>query len=310
MVICLSNNDGEAGMMKRSEGDLIKYRQNLLILALACVLAHWHGLCAAENAATASAGPVMDKPRPFVVFDNMPKEAGVDTSSTGMIPCTIIPIPWKDKLVPDEEAFKEAVHKLAAHPRLLILDIEYVPLSGSNRTEVDSHFRLFINLVKWAHEAAPGHPVGYYGHGLFPEQPGKEYAAETQELIAAVDAFCPSMYNFDDNQKGWKHKLQGLVQQAHRIAPGKPVYPYMWPGYHVGTGKSMHLLTGEHWKFELDTAHECGADGLIIWGNPKAHWKDKSTWWEETLNFMASKPMVQSPTISDGAANPAKPDDR
>jgi len=96
------------------------------------------------------------------------------------------------------------------------------------------------------------------------------------------------MYNFNDNREAWKKKLAGLVQQAHRIAPGKPVYPYMWPGYHGGTAKAMQLLTGDYWQFQLEAARDDGADGLIIWGNPKAHWKDKSTWREDTVKFMAA----------------------
>jgi len=238
--------------------------------------------------------------KPFVVFDNMPKEAGKgDTSAKGLVECVILPIPWKVKNEEaDEAAFKAGVAKaLADHPKigLFVLDIEYVYLSGKDAAEVKKHFQLFIHLAKWVHEAAPGHKVGYYGHGLFPEQPGKEYATETKELIAAVDAFLPSMYNFNDNREAWKNKLKGYVEQAHRIAPGKPVCPYMWPGYHMSTKNALHLLSGDYWKFQLETARECGADGLIIWGNPKAHWSDKSTWWEETLNFMASKPMVAKP---------------
>jgi hypothetical protein len=239
--------------------------------------------------------------KPFMVFDNMPKAAKMDGAAAGMAPCTIIGIPWiETNRVADVDALKAKVREIVKHPKyahqpgLLVLDIEYV-----------HDFRLFINLAKWVHEAAPGHPVGYYGHGLFPERPSKEQQAEADELAATVDAFLPSMYNFDDNREGWKNKLTALVQQAHRIAPGKPVYPYMWPGYHGGTRKAMRLLTGDYWKYQLETARECGADGLVIWGNPAAHWDDKSTWRQDTLDFIASKPIVESqktPAISKAQA--------
>jgi hypothetical protein len=227
----------------------------------------------------------------FVVFDNMPPQAKMDGPAAGMAPCDIIRIPWKEKnKAPDEEAMKTKVREIVQQPKyanqpgLLVLDIEYV-----------HDFRLFINLVKMVHEAAPGHPVGFYGHGLFPEQPGKGQQADAKELAADVDAFLPSMYNFDDNREAWRRKLTALVNEARRIAPGKPVYPYMWPGYHIGTRKALHLLSGNYWKFQLETARSCGADGLVIWGNGGAHWNDKSTWREDTLNFLASKPTVESP---------------
>jgi hypothetical protein len=242
--------------------------------------------------------------KPFAVFDNMFYAGKPDLSRTGLIRSSVIynRLEWKTAIAagqfPDEAAFKEDVKKHAAEgPGPVVIDIEYVFLSqtrGTTDAEVKNHFKLFVTLAKWAREAAPGHLVGYYGHGLFPEEPGKEYAAETKELIAAVDAFFPSMYVHSNQTAGqWKEKLQSLIAKAHEIAPGKPVFPYLWPQYHEATPESPKFVNGDYMKFQLETARDCGADGVVIWSSSKFAWKD-APWFEALLKFVADKPVCNN----------------
>ena len=227
-----------------------------------------------------------DKPKAFIVCDNfsyLTKPDGSDTTGQGLVNCTIVNVGtncWQDKAkhILDEAALKDEVRKAARKSGPLVYDLEY---------EYD--FKLFLNLVKLSHEVVPGCVVGFYGHGLFPDPPRKGQKSEAAELAKAVDAFFPSMYTFDNNREKWKGKLTGLVQAAHQIAPGTPVYPYLWPKYHKG-GAKTGMLSGDHWRFELDAARECGADGVVIWG---ATTNNTPPWWQETLKFIATKPMVE-----------------
>ena len=255
------------------------------------------GTVTAQTGARLSAPPAGT---PFIVFDNMAYAGKPDLSTNGLVPSCVIYNHAEMKTaiaagqLPDEAAFKQLVKSRAAgRPGPVVIDIEYVFLSqtrGTTDAEVKQHFKLFITLARWAHEAAPGHCVGYYGHGLFPEEPGKEYAAEKQQLIAAVDAFFPSMYSFGNQTPAkWQEKLQFLLAQAHELAPGKPVYPYVWGQYHEGSPKALEFLDGDRMKWELETARDCGADGVVFWSGAKPAWKFEPCF-QAMLKFVADKP--------------------
>jgi hypothetical protein len=170
---------------------------------------------------------------------------------------------------------------------------------------------LFITLARWAHEAAPGHLVGYYGHGLFPEEPGKEYAAETQELLAAVDAFFPSLYSHGNQSPAqWKAKLQLLVQQARRLAPDKPIYPYVWAQYHEGGPKALEFLDADDMKFQLETAQAGGVNGVVFWSSRQPAWADRP-WAKAMLDFAATHPRCETGvklSLPDSSKPPIEPE--
>ncbi len=285
----------------------MKYFRSICKLRIAAVIGAGllaaMGVRAAESTTPPSTKPA-GKPRPFMVYDNfsyLHPTDGVDTTTNGLVNCNLITArdvfgPDKSKHITDEATVKTAVRKAARKPGPLVYDLEYI-----------YDFKLFLNLVKWAHEAAPGSVVGFYGHGLFPDPPKKDQKAEAAELAKAVDAFFPSMYTFDDNLDKWKGKMAQLVREAHKMAPGKPIYPYIWPKYHKGAAKSGQL-TAEHWKFELDAARECRADGVVIWGASST--KENPVWWQETLKFIDTKPIVERGKTSDGKDVPDALDDK
>ena len=257
------------------------------------------GAVRAEEVAVKPAG------KPFVIFDNMHYAGKPDWSAAGFVPnCVIYGTHGWKKLIdagqmPDEAAYKEQVRKSAAgQPGPIVIDVEYVYLSrtkGTTDAQVKQHFELFIKLAQWAHEAAPGHLVGYYGHGLFPEEPGPQYAAETKRLLAAVDAFFPSLYVYGDIPPArWQEKLETLVQEARRIAPEKPVYPYLWPQYHEGRPKALEFVPADYVQFQLNHCLAVGADGVVVWSGGKPAWTpamNDAPWLQTMLKFAAAKPV-------------------
>jgi hypothetical protein len=227
---------------------------------------------AKSKLAPAAATTEPEKPKDFRVFDNMAYKDQPDLTQQGLTHCNIIyDVHPKPGHMPDEQTVKDEVtKKLKDTPGPLVFDIE------------DSNdWSAFVTLVKWTHEAVPGSVVGFYGHGT-----------ETDELAKAVDAFFPSDYTFSDNRAGWKSKLEHDIKQAHSKGSGKPVYPYLWPQYHHGTKKSWKFLDGDYWLFQLQTARESGADGVVLWGNsvlkgkPQPPWKDDAPWWQSTVKFL------------------------
>ncbi|MCE9553736.1 MAG: hypothetical protein K8T91_10245 [Planctomycetes bacterium] len=216
------------------------------------------------------------KPKEFKILDNMKYKGQPDLTQAGLIHCNIIyqEAIWKNRKVdqmPDKEAYLEVVRRHVKAPGFVVLDIEN-----------SSNYKHFATLVRWTKEAAPGSLVGMYGHGT-----------ETQELAKAVDAFFPSMYTFDDNREQWKRKMQRAVNQSRGMAPGKPVYPYLWPQYHKGAAREWQFIGGDYWMFQLRTARECGANGVVLWGNStlkgvaQPAWRPNAPWWQSTVKFAA-----------------------
>jgi len=245
--------------------------------------------------------------RPFLVFDNMHYRGKPDLTSQGFIPSSVIyeQKAWKEMIaagqMPNEAEFKALVRTNCTNrPGPVVIDIEYVYLSQRKDTTDDQvrfHFKLFTTLAHWAHEAAPGHLVGYYGHGLFPEEPGREYAAETRELLKSLDAFFPSLYvHGTQTPEQWRQKLELLLQQARQIAPEKPVYPYVWGQYHEGGPHALEFVSAEYEQFQLDNCMKYGADGLVYWSGGRPPWTpemEAAPWFQTVVRFLAAKPQAK-----------------
>jgi len=241
----------------------------------------------------------------FLVFDNMHYKGMPDLTPLGFIPNAVI-YEQKKTWIPliqahqmlDETMFKNLVRSnIVGRPGPVVIDIEYSYLSRNKTTtdaDVRFNFKLFITLAHWAHEAAPGHLVGYYGHGLFPEEPGKEYAAETREFLKSIDAFFPSMYvHGTQTPEQWRQKLELLLQQARQIAPEKPVYPYLWGQYHEGGPHALEFVSGEYEKFQLENCVKYGCDGVVYWSGGKPPWTPATRelpWFKTVTDFLAAKP--------------------
>jgi hypothetical protein len=240
----------------------------------------------AASTAGASTDPVFN-PAVFQVLDNLHYKGLPETGPLGMVHCNIIYLhPPKgtegDAAIPDEQTFKAKVHAQSVIPGPIVLDLEELNLTGAAG---EKNINAFITLVQWTHETAPGSVVGYYGHGLFPNPPDKQHMAQALKIAKVVDAFFPSMYTFTDNRDGWKKKLEGLVKQAQEIAPGKPVYPYIWPQYHNGSKKAGQYLDGDYWAFQMQTAKSVGANGVVLWSSNNTFEAD--TWWPATVKFLS-----------------------
>jgi hypothetical protein len=231
-----------------------------------------------------------DKPKPFVVYDNMiGNKDRPDPVQSGLEICNIIygtGTPKNDS-VATQDVFKNLVTERAKKPGPIVIDIEDLKLYG-DKDQVEQHFELFMTLIKWAHEAAPGRVFGYYGEaaGLFPNKVGAPFKEEAKKLAGAVDAFFPSMYVSNDDRKAWTAKAQKLVADAHGLAPGKPVYFYLMPYYHEGSPKALQYIDGDYWSFQLHESQRVGADGVVLWEGSKKPWTP-GEWWPATLKFVS-----------------------
>jgi hypothetical protein len=211
-----------------------------------------------------------------------------DANESGLEICNVIygdGTP-KDDSTATEDVFKKLVIERAKKPGPIVIDIEDLKLDG-DKAEVERHFKLFMTLIQWAHEAAPGRVFGYYGEtaGLFPRKVAPPFKADARRLATAVDAFFPSMYVSNDDRAKWTSNAERLVKEAHELAPGKPVYFYLMPDYHGGSPKAGQTIDGDYWSFQLNESRRAGADGVVLWEGSQRPWTP-GEWWPATLKFI------------------------
>jgi hypothetical protein len=226
--------------------------------------------------------------RPFTIYDNMFYRGKPDTAREGLVASNIL---YEDRIwphgehygvLPSRSAFVALVRLHIANPGPLVLDIEQLPLKGSPQA-ARKNMETLATLADWAHAAAPGKVIGFYGTNTLSRVAPSDlpYA---RELTRHVDAFFPPMYTFNDDRGAWAKRAQESSDEAHALGPGKPVYFYLWPQYHDGTPKQFQYIDAEYWKFELHTA-ALNSDGIVLWSPSKFEWNDTSGWWSETRQF-------------------------
>jgi hypothetical protein len=126
---------------------------------------------------------------------------------------------------------------------------------------------------------------------------------QTNDIIASqvtphVDFLAPSCYTFYDSgsqdRERWVAATIAVVQEARRVAPGKPVYPFIWPQFHPSAGRTGEYLPVEFWRLQLDTVRKL-VDGVIIWGgydvfekNVPYPWDEEAPWWRATVGWLKS----------------------
>jgi hypothetical protein len=253
-----------------------------------------HLLLMAFVAATVLPGMVgaAEHARSFTVYDNMFYRGKPNTAVQGLRASNILyeNLIWPDKkdfgVLPNRNAFAALVRSHIANPGPLVIDIEQLPLKGS--LEAARHnMEILATLADWAHEAAPGKIIGYYGTNTLSKVPPPSLAL-ARELAHHVDAFFPPMYTFDDDHAKWGQRAQAEAAEARDLDPGKPVYFYLWPQYHDGTPRAFQFIAGSYWKFQLETSRRY-CSGIVLWSPSRYDWDNSTGWWSATREFLRSE---------------------
>jgi hypothetical protein len=129
---------------------------------------------------------------PFMVYDNMFYRGKPNTTAAGLVVSNII---YENKIWPNEKdygrlpnrsAFAALVRAHKENPGPLVIDIEKMPLKGP--ADVAHHnAQTLATLADWAHEAAPGKVIGFYGTNTLSKVP-PENLSYARELARHVDA--------------------------------------------------------------------------------------------------------------------------
>lgn len=272
--------------------------------------------------------------KPFVVIDSIHYRDKGDMAVYGMKDYTIFygahlwPKSLRGKedkekiqaLPPSDERISDLVKNIAAAKSPVIYDIEHWPLdvrnsvttaadddiSAATRQVVDASMDKMIHIITTSRKVNPSVKYGYYSCVPLrdywspvkndPEMLKKWRAANDylKPLADSLDVICPSLYAFYPDRDAWVKYAKANIEEAKRIANGKPVYAYLWPKYHNSNkSEGKKFIEGGFWKLQLETVYNSGVDGIIIWDSPLVVnnpedkvWDPDREWWKETVIFL------------------------
>lgn len=209
---------------------------------------------------------------------------------------------------PDQTYITESLQKRYGSdpPERLVIDIEHWPVSimVSPSIRAESIVK-YIAVLEAAHHALPETKLGLYSvlpireywaplTGT-PDQISAWNAANRQLAILAdhVDFVAPSLYTFYRSRSGWKRYAIANIEAA-RIY-GKPVYPFLWPRYHVSNNFYPEtLIEQDFFDLQLKLVYEL-ADGVIVWNGPYDRWKLPMLWFKRTANTIERLRQARKP---------------
>jgi len=131
----------------------------------------------------------------------------------------------------------------------------------------------------------------------------------TNEIVRITKPFAAQVYAHrvntgrtlcqDQDVQDWHFYAEENINEARRVAPGKPIIAFMSPSYN---GDGEKEVEGEFWRNQLRVVRNL-ADGAIVWDYylQSHHQMLTSAWWRETQAFLESlRPRTITFTLSIG----------
>ena len=222
------------------------------------------------------------------------------------------PVRWWTGVPESHEARRAAtmgkMAPLASVREPIIVDLE-LTLTGA--TNVARNVPTYVGVLDWMRAGGLTGPLSFYSSVPVRDYwraiqgpnspPFRAWQLENDQLgsiVARVDALYPSLYTFYADQDGWVKYATANIAEAHRVGHGRPVYPFIWPQYHMSAHSLAYQnLSREYWLRELRTIRD-KAEGVVIWGgwdfehDRPLVWNDSEAWWIATKEFLAETPNV------------------
>jgi hypothetical protein len=260
----------------------------------------------------------------FQIFESLLHDNLPDLSSVGLIRNDVVQGFWTGRGPADytlpPEATVTSVVSAASGSGPFWMDIEHWPNTPTDvadalanhgvTTTVAESIQKYQTMLQWFRAAKPGVDVGLYGtvptgswYGAIKDasvggQTGydawRAINTALTDLALDVDILHPSLYTPFDEEDNWEEYAAAHISECRRLAPGKPVVPFIWPQYHESNQTlGYDLIDGVFWRKQLDKVYEL-ADGVILWGGfeyinevytPLA-WDANAEWWVATLEWL------------------------
>jgi hypothetical protein len=140
-------------------------------------------------------------------------------------------------------------------------------------------------------------------YGFFGIPPGLNAAIDDAfaPLLAQCDFILPQLYNYEPStDSGFNSYAAAHITESRRVAPGKPVYPFIYPQYSSAGGYAF--ISAAQWTAQLLYLATI-SDGLVIWGgytlnsphNPPMEWDPNAPWWLATQALLPITPPPPPP---------------
>ena len=143
----------------------------------------------------------------------------------------------------------------------------------------------------WAQVGHTADLMGTAPHGFFsmPTPPwGGRYTPEWSAWIDTFgpalrnsDAIFPCAYAYSTDPVAWVKSFDIMIEKSRSMAPGKPVYPFIWWTY---MDESLGYVGDNYWRLMLNQCRR-KADGAVIWGGYTEVWSDAYPWWLIAKNY-------------------------
>ena len=192
-------------------------------------------------------------------------------------------------------------HHFKEDANFVSIDFEQWPLHRVSQYELGINIKKSISAIKSIRQGMPdGKRIGWYNSGILPnskflqrELTKEEYVKwqkgndRWKEIIDHVDFVQPSVYKSSkDSLEGWARKTTAYLQEARRMANGKPLFAHTSPQM---TDDPPKFHSAKDWEYMilLISKH---SDGLVIWTFPQkrylTNWEEHKEFWHHTQNVL------------------------
>jgi hypothetical protein len=128
-------------------------------------------------------------------------------------------------------------------------------------------------------------------------------------LLPHCTAVIVELYPLNADPQDWRWLLKGSVDEARRVAAGKPVFGIVAPFFHQNAAAPLGNTPAgyDFFKLQLETAAEV-TDGLVLWGSPHSTYNEADGWVKALRDVTAPPAPVPVPVPVPEPQPPPAPD--
>jgi hypothetical protein len=171
---------------------------------------------------------------------------------------------------------------------LVVINIEEWKTKGEDPVVAESVSK-FVGVLKAAQSELPDTKFGIYSmvpirdyfRAIGDRGPDAftKWQSENDKLAAVAtqaNVLFPSVYTFHHEATDrWAKYAHANVLEARRLAPNKPIYPFIWNRYH----KSKEAIDAAFMQGQFESLFAMQeASGAVMWLASKEEWDESATW--------------------------------